>query len=158
MKMGNPTGPNPETATPQPPQGGGGPAISYPSGILPLPQDALQAIYAILDKAYNAGKLTLTVELLTVNNTPTQLYPTSKPVKFGTFMNLSTTDAITITSIGQTTGKVTPLTAGQGYVMNPAILAGYGGGTFNFANIDLSTITAITQTNNAQTMLAVYYT
>ena len=54
-------------------------------------------------------------------------------------------------------GKVTPLTAGQGYIMNPSNVAGMGGGTFNFGSVDLSTIMAVTNINTGQKMVAAYY-
>lgn len=115
-------------------------------------------ILATLQAQFNAGQTTLTIEVLTVNNTADVLYANAKKVRGGFFMNLSTTDSITIAGGGSQAGRVSPCTAGAGMIMNPAAAAGQGGGTFNFGNIDISTLTAITSTNPAQSMAAVYYT
>jgi hypothetical protein len=113
----------------------------------------------MFDKQYNAGRSEVFIEVLTVGTTASVLYPVSKVVRGGTIMNLSTTDVVTLGGGGEgAKGKVLNLTAGQGFLLNAAAAAGQGGGTWNFGNIDLSSITAVTNTNTGQKIAVVYYT
>lgn len=119
---------------------------------------ALKAIFDLLNRAYSQGQQTIFIEILTINLAAAPLYKSPKLVRGGTMMNLSTTDTITVGGGGEgAKGKPQNVVAGQGFVMNPAVVAGQGGGTFNFGNIDLSTLTAITNTNNTQILAVVYY-
>lgn len=118
----------------------------------------LNGILTEMQKNSSAAQLDVFIEVLTVGTTPTALYSIQKKVRGGNLMNLSTTDPITIVAVGASqAGKPIAAVAGQGFVMNPASSAGQGGGTYNFANIDLSTLTAVTPTNNTQKMTVVYY-
>jgi hypothetical protein len=130
--------------------------VSYPAFNETL--DVLNQILTELRKNSAAGMQTAIFEALTVNTAPSTLYAVPKPVRSGTLINLSATDTITLTSFGAgSAGKVVNIAAGAGYVLNPASAAGQGGGTFNFGNIDLSTLTAVSSTNNTQKVLVVYY-
>jgi len=104
----------------------------------------------------DAGALNVQIEVFaTITNTVfTSPYPGSKKAKSGYFENLSNTDDITVarTSIG---GVPAPNT--KGYIMNRAPLAGQGGGTFTFTNVDLANFAFITSTNSAQSMASVYF-
>ena len=118
----------------------------------------LKGILTEMQKNSSAAQLNVFIEVLTVGTTSTALYSSQKKVRGGNLMNLSTTDPITIAAVGASqAGKPIAAVAGQGFIMNPASTAGQGGGTYNFANIDLSTLTAITPTNNTQLMAVVYY-
>lgn len=120
--------------------------------------EALNSMLDILKSDSELGHRRVFTEILTIGTTPAVLYPTSKKVAGGSMMNLSTTDTITLGAmLGNTGNNLTSLTKGNGFVMNPAAAAGQGGGTFNFPNIDLANITAVTSTNAAQSLLVVYY-
>lgn len=141
---------------------GAGLLSEYSGPEIPLySKNLLQALNSLIDlfqKENTAGQTDVYIEVLTITTTAAPLYTNPKPVRGGTLMNLSSTDSITISSWGKgAMGKVTPLTAGQGYIMNPSNVAGMGGGTFNFGSVDLSTIMAVTNINTGQKMVAAYY-
>lgn len=119
---------------------------------------ALQAISDLFQKQYTAGNQVIQIDILTIGTTGAPLYAVPKLVRGGTIMNLSATDTITLGGggIGQQ-AKALGLVAGQGYLLNPSNVAGMGGGTFNFGNIDLSSLIAVTNLNAAQKIAVVYY-
>ena len=119
--------------------------------------NVLNQILLVLNQTYAEGGQQVNMDLITVGTTPAVLYPTQKNVKGGFMLNLSTTDTITVVGGGKSSGKPTNGAAGKGIVLNPAAAAGQGGGTFNFGPVDLSTFTALTSTNNSQTLLVAYY-
>ena len=136
-----------------------------PSGGIPGTPPSIADLFSVLtdilttlQMEYNAGAVDVQIDYLPVTtaaNTVAPLYVSQKRVRGGLFENLSTTDTITF-AIGQP-GKVATIIAGQGIVLNPASISGYGGGTWAFFNIDLSRVTAVTQTNTGQYISAVYY-
>lgn len=109
------------------------------------------------DRVYGPAKQGFFVEILTVNTKANVLYTQEKLVRAGFIMNLSATDVVTLTGAGYNVGVIQAITPGQGILLNPANVAGQGGGVWNFANIDLSTITAITDTNDEQLIAVIYY-
>jgi hypothetical protein len=136
------------------------PTGTTPTGTIDLSAVAalLQQILGELQKEYDQGQVSppAPVDLLTINNTVTLLYTSPKPVRGGLMQNLSNTDTITLNFAQK--GKAALFAAGSGIVLNPATVSGYGGGTWAFWNIDLSTASAITSTNNNQTLAVLYYT
>lgn len=120
--------------------------------------DNLLKLNETFDRVYGPAKQGFYVEILQVGTKSNVLYTQEKLVRAGFIMNLSATDVITITGAGYNIGVIQAITPGQGILLNPANVAGQGGGVWNFANIDLSTITAITNTNDTQSIAVVYYT
>lgn len=116
---------------------------------------ALNKILAVLTKEFEGADVDFQIEVLTINSTAAPLYTSQKKVRHAVFQNLSSTDAITL--MRGPAGKVGAVTAGAGIVLNPATSAGLGGGSVALHNIDLSAITAITATNNTQSLAVVYY-
>lgn len=120
----------------------------------------LEQMMNLIKKQNDAGKSLLRIDVIaTVGTTASLLYRAPKPVRGGTIMNLSATDTVTLVTSGEESRGIpkTGAAAGTGYVLNPATVAGQGGGCFNFGNIDLSTITVITNTNVNQSVCVVYY-
>jgi hypothetical protein len=117
----------------------------------------LNQIRDLLNGVFGPAKSVPQIEFFTVNNTAAAIATggTSKPCKQIVLQNLSVTDTITL-GIGKA-GKPAALTAGKGMVLNPAQSSGYGGGSITLLNVDLADITAITSTNNSQTLGGLYY-
>ena len=127
--------------------------LSYLKGIF----DQLILLNNNFEKVYGAAKQAFNVEILEVGTSASALYRDEKVVRSGFIMNLSKTDNVTIRGSGSASGKIQDITAGQGIILNRANATGQGGGVFNFGNIDLSTITIVTNLNDTQQVAVVYY-
>jgi hypothetical protein len=120
---------------------------------------ALNKIYEILASVDANAKSQAFTDYITVGLAGPAVYPYSKKVKKAIIQNLSTTDTVTVVAIPNTIGlpsRATPVTAGQGTILNPATQSGYGGGSMELGNVDLGQIWIITNNNNSQ-KVSVYY-
>ena len=117
--------------------------------------NAMSELIKLVKKEYEAAQDDFQIEVLTVANTAASLYAGQKIVRKAVFQNLSTSDSITLAR-GQS-GKPASVTAGAGIILNPATASSLGGGSITFLNVDLSQVTAISQTNNSQSLAVVYF-
>lgn len=127
--------------------GGGGTQFIY---------DILNTIYNLLVGVFGRGGSAAQTDLITVGTTAVNIYNNPKLVKKAIIQNLSATDVVTIVALQGTPGKVAPIAAGKGTLLNPASSVGQGGGSMPLGNVDLGMFTAVTNTNSSQT-ISVYY-
>lgn len=143
---------NPNQGSPPPPGGGGG---SDGAGLTAI-FNALNTLYNLLVGVFYPGGSVGNTDIITVGTTAVLLYQNNKPVKKAIIQNLSSTDVVTIQAVSGSVGKVAPVTAGKGTLLNPAPGSGQGGGSMPVGNVDLGAFTAITNTNTGQ-LVSVYY-
>lgn len=117
--------------------------------------NAMSELIKLVKKEYESAQDDFQIEVLTIATSAAPLYLAQKIVRKAVFQNLSATDTITLAR-GQS-GKAAAVTAGAGIVLNPAPASGQAGGSITFLNVDLSQVTAISSTNNSQSLAVVYF-
>lgn len=108
---------------------------------------------------FGLGQSSVEVDILTSATTSAPLYTFQKQVKHAILQNIDATNIITIQALGQGLGRgsssAPTAIAGAGIILNPAPLAGQGGGSMPVGNVDLSAFSFIADGGTPK--LAVYY-
>lgn len=132
--------------------GGGGSGGGNLSSIL----YALNQIYDLLASVFQPGVSSTQTDILSATTATTALYTTAKPVKHAILQNIDAANIITIYAQGKGyNANVIIEAAGEGIILNPAPIAGQGGGSMPVGNVDLSAFNFIADGGTPE--LAVYY-
>lgn len=120
-------------------------------------------VFNVLQKEFETGLVTPNIDVLTkFGTTAALLYASTKKVRYALIQNVSTTDDATLV-IGTSGNIVVGATSGKGIVLARLATEATAGklGTMSFIvmhNVDLSTITVITNvTAGTSQTLVVYY-
>lgn len=121
--------------------------------------NALMQLIDIFNKEFSPAKGEWNVEQVLVNTTPAPLFTVQKKVKSAIFQNLEA--GCTMWLAKGPKGKAGILVAGSptqgGLVLNPAVVAGLGGGSITMHNIDLSEVTVACSAGPNKSMAVAYY-